>query len=78
MTDLNITKEIWAETIGEFPKMWLQDEYEGFDGTWWSLPPWKILPKPWGWGHPAMWYAAGNPASYGQIAKIGLGALDSL
>ena len=22
-----------------------------------------------------MWYAAGNPASYGQIAKIGLGAL---
>jgi len=73
--DLNITKEIWAETIGEFPKMWLHDEYEGFEGTWWSLPPRKILPKPWGPGHPAMWYAAGNPASYGQVAKMGLGAL---
>ena len=32
VTDLGQTKEIWEETIGEFPKMWLQDEYEGFDG----------------------------------------------
>jgi alkanesulfonate monooxygenase SsuD/methylene tetrahydromethanopterin reductase-like flavin-dependent oxidoreductase (luciferase family) len=73
--DMNATKEIWAETIGEFPKMWLQDEYEGFDGKFWSLPPRKVLPKPWGPGHPAMWYAAGNTPSYAMAARLGLGVL---
>ena len=66
---------MWEETIGEFPKMWLQDEYEGFDGKYWSLPPRKVLPKPWGKAHPAMWYAAGNTSSYGMAARKGLGVL---
>ncbi|MER8073857.1 LLM class flavin-dependent oxidoreductase, partial [Streptomyces sp. NPDC094034] len=69
------TKEIWEETIAEFPKMWLQDEYEGFQGKHWQLPPRKILPKPYGTSHPAMWYAAGSPASYAMAAKKGLGVL---
>lgn len=59
ITDMNHTKELWEETIAEFPKMWLQDEYVGFQGKHWSLPPRKILPKPYGKSHPAMWYAAG-------------------
>jgi alkanesulfonate monooxygenase SsuD/methylene tetrahydromethanopterin reductase-like flavin-dependent oxidoreductase (luciferase family) len=73
--DLSITKEIWEETIGEFPKMWLQDTYEGFKGKWWSLPPRKVLPKPWKKPHPAMWYAAGNTTSYAMAARKGLGVL---
>jgi alkanesulfonate monooxygenase SsuD/methylene tetrahydromethanopterin reductase-like flavin-dependent oxidoreductase (luciferase family) len=75
MTDLSGTKEIWEETIGEFPKMWLQDEYEGFEGKHWSLPPRRILPKPYCKPHPPMWYAAGNPSSYAMAAKKGLGVL---
>ncbi|NLU70090.1 LLM class flavin-dependent oxidoreductase [Streptomyces sp. HNM0574] len=75
ITDMNHTKEIWEETIAEFPKMWLQDEYPGFHGTHWSLPPRKILPKPYGGSHPAMWYAAGSPSSYAMAAKKGLGVL---
>ena len=50
--------------IGEFSKMWLQDEYQGYEGKCWSLPPRKVLPKPYGKPHPAMWYAAGNTSSY--------------
>jgi alkanesulfonate monooxygenase SsuD/methylene tetrahydromethanopterin reductase-like flavin-dependent oxidoreductase (luciferase family) len=73
--DLNGTKEIWEEVIGEFPKMWMQDTYEGFEGKFWSLPPRKILPKPYAKPHPAMWYAAGNPSSYEMAARIGLGVL---
>ena len=46
MTDITATREIWEEVIGEFPKMWMQDAYEGFEGKYWSLPPRKILPKP--------------------------------
>ncbi|MGG8409897.1 LLM class flavin-dependent oxidoreductase, partial [Streptomyces sp. 12297] len=57
------------ETIAEFPKMFLQEEYEGFQGKHWSLPPRKIFPKPYGKAHPAMWYAAGSPSSYAMAAK---------
>ncbi|MYT31065.1 MULTISPECIES: LLM class flavin-dependent oxidoreductase [unclassified Streptomyces] len=75
ITDMNHTKEIWEETIAEFPKMWLQDEYQGFRGKHWQLPPRKVLPKPYGASHPAMWYAAGSPSSYAMAGKKGLGVL---
>ncbi len=75
MEDLSRTREIWEDVIGEFPKMWLQDTYEGYQGRYWSLPARKVLPKPWGPGHPAMWYAAGNPSSYELAARKGLGVL---
>lgn len=75
ITDTSATREMWEETIGEFAKMWLQDEYQGFEGKWWSLPPRKILPKPLKKPHPAMWYAAGNTSSYAMAAHKGLGVL---
>ena len=75
VTDTSATKEIWEDVIGEFAKMWTQDTYEGYDGKFWSLPPRKVLPKPWGKGHPAMWYAAGNTTSYAMAARKGLGVL---
>src|ERR1019366_4646862 len=75
ITDTGATREMWEETIGEFAKMWTQDTYEGFDGKFWSLPPRKVLPKPWKKPHPAMWYAAGNTSSYEMSARMGLGVL---
>ncbi|MEU2800602.1 LLM class flavin-dependent oxidoreductase [Streptomyces sp. NPDC007117] len=75
ITDMNHTKELWEETIAEFPRMWLQDEYVGFQGKHWSLPPRKVLPKPYGGAHPAMWYAAGSPSSYAMAGRKGLGVL---
>ena len=41
--DLSATKAIWEDVIAEFPKMWLQDQYEGYQGKFWSLPPRKVL-----------------------------------
>ena len=75
MRDLSHTREIWEDVIREFPKMWLQDEYEGYQGKYWSLPPRKVLPKPYRKPHPAMWYAAGNTSSYEMAARYGLGVL---
>jgi alkanesulfonate monooxygenase SsuD/methylene tetrahydromethanopterin reductase-like flavin-dependent oxidoreductase (luciferase family) len=69
------TREIWEDVIGEFPKMWMQDEYQGYDGKYWSLPPRKVLPKPWKKPHPPMWYACGNVSSYEMAARRGLGVL---
>ena len=78
MTDLSQTREIWEDVIAEFPKMWMQDTYEGYEGKYWSLPPRKVLPKPWKKPHPPMWYAAGNPSSYEMAAHKGLGVLGLL
>ncbi|MEV4739981.1 LLM class flavin-dependent oxidoreductase [Streptomyces sp. NPDC049555] len=75
VTDMDVTKEIWEETVAEFPRMWREGEYEGFTGRHWSLPPRKVLPKPYGPAHPAMWYAAGSPSSYAMAARKGLGVL---
>jgi alkanesulfonate monooxygenase SsuD/methylene tetrahydromethanopterin reductase-like flavin-dependent oxidoreductase (luciferase family) len=75
VTDTNQTKEIWEDVIREFPKMWTQDTYEGYEGKYWSLPPRKILPRVYKKPHPAMWYAAGNPPSYEMAARYGLGIL---
>ncbi|MCU1374263.1 MAG: luciferase [Actinomycetia bacterium] len=75
MKDLTGTREIWEDVIAEFPKMWLQDTYQGYQGKFWSLPPRKILPKPYRPPHPAMWYAAGNSSSWEMAAKKGLGIL---
>ncbi len=75
ITDTSATREIWEDVIGEFPKMWMQDTYEGYEGKFWSLPPRKVLPKPWKKPHPPMWYAAGNPSSYELAARKGLGVL---
>jgi alkanesulfonate monooxygenase SsuD/methylene tetrahydromethanopterin reductase-like flavin-dependent oxidoreductase (luciferase family) len=75
ITDTNETKAIWEDVIGEFPKMFMQDTYEGHEGKYWSLPPRKILPRPFGKGHAPMWYAAGNPASYEMAGRRGLGVL---
>jgi len=75
MEDLSGTRDIWEDVIREFPKMWMQDTYEGYEGRYWSLPPRKILPKPFAKPHPPMWYAAGNTASYAMAARYGLGVL---
>ena len=75
MTDLTGTREIWEDVIGEFPKMWMQDEYEGYEGKFWSLPPRQILPKPYEKPHPPMWYAAGNTSSWEMAGRKGLGVL---
>ncbi|MCF2530695.1 LLM class flavin-dependent oxidoreductase [Yinghuangia soli] len=73
--NLDETREIWQDVIREFPKMWLQDEYEGYRGKYWQMPPRKILPKPYKPSHPAMWYAAGSPPSFEMAARMGLGVL---
>jgi alkanesulfonate monooxygenase SsuD/methylene tetrahydromethanopterin reductase-like flavin-dependent oxidoreductase (luciferase family) len=75
VTDTNQTKEIWEDVIREFPKMFTQDEYEGYSGKYWSLPPRKILPRAYGPAHAPMWYAAGNPPSYEMAGRMGLGVL---
>jgi alkanesulfonate monooxygenase SsuD/methylene tetrahydromethanopterin reductase-like flavin-dependent oxidoreductase (luciferase family) len=72
--DPNLTKEMFAEVIPEFRKMW-RDEPYSFDGKFFSMPERDILPKPYTNPHPPMWVAAGNPGTFETAARMGLGVL---
>ena len=74
-TELTETKAMWDEVIREIPRMWEQKDYE-HHGEAFSVPtPHNILPKPYGEGHPPMWVACGNPATYAKAGAMGLGAI---
>jgi len=75
------TKAVFAEVIGEYKKMWRDEEYR-YEGTSYRVPypdsQWptrNVLPKPWKKPHPPMWRAAGNPPTYAESARQGLGVL---
>ena len=73
--DPDLTRAMFDEVVTEFRKMWQADEYPGFDGRFFSMPPRNVLPKPYSAPHPPMWVAAGNPATFQKAARMGLGVL---
>ena len=72
--DTGATKAVWEEVIQEFRKMWESTSYS-HEGDAFSMPPRNVLPKPYRPGHPPMWVAAGNLATYEKAARRGLGVL---
>ncbi len=74
-TVLSETKSMWNEVAHEIPRMWAQKDYQ-FEGEHFSVPtPHNILPKPYGKGHPPMWVACGNPATFEKAGGHGIGAI---
>src|SRR6266851_2608044 len=71
---LDITKEMWDETIGEFVKMWRETKYS-YQGQYFSMPERNVLPKPYTLPHPPLWVACGSPSTFEKAARLGLGAL---
>lgn len=71
---LEITSDMWDETIVEFVKMWRERSYS-HDGTFFSMPPRNVLPKPYTNPHPPMWVACGSPSTLAKAGRLGLGGL---
>jgi alkanesulfonate monooxygenase SsuD/methylene tetrahydromethanopterin reductase-like flavin-dependent oxidoreductase (luciferase family) len=71
---LEITKEMWDETIVQFPKMWREGMYGPYEGTYFSMPQRNILPKTYSKPHPPMWVACGSPPTFAKAGSLGLGA----
>jgi alkanesulfonate monooxygenase SsuD/methylene tetrahydromethanopterin reductase-like flavin-dependent oxidoreductase (luciferase family) len=72
--DQEVTKEMFDEVIAQLPRMWREKEYS-YNGTYFSMPPRNILPKPFTKPHPPMWVAAGSPSTFEKAARMGLGVL---
>ncbi len=73
--DTSETKAMWDEAAPEILRMWEQKDYT-FEGEYFRVPtPHNILPKPYGPGHPPMWVACGNPATFAKAGNLGIGAI---
>ena len=74
-TVLSETRAMWDEVVHEIPRMWEQKDYS-HQGEHFSVPaPHNILPKPYGKGHPPIWVACGNPATFAKAGAHGIGAI---
>src|SRR6266581_779037 len=71
---LEITKDMWDETIVEFTKMWREGMYGPYEGRFYSMPQRNILPKTYSKPHPPMWVACGSPPTFAKAGSLGLGA----
>ncbi|MCX2929873.1 LLM class flavin-dependent oxidoreductase [Mycobacterium sp. CVI_P3] len=66
---------MWQEALQEIPKMWRDEPYPGFDGTYMKLPSREVWPKPIQRPGPPMWMAASSPESFEIAGRNGLGVL---
>ncbi len=73
--DASLTKAMWDEAAPEIIRMFEQKDYT-FSGDYFHIDtPHNVLPKPYGLGHPPMWVACGNPATFGKAGSLGIGAI---
>ena len=75
ITDPELTKAMFDETVPEIVKMWRPGVYPGFDGRFFTMPPRNVLPKPLTQPHPPLWVAAGSPSTFEKAARLGVGVL---
>ena len=73
--DTASTKAEWDEVIWEIVRMWERKDYT-FAGDHFALDtPHNVLPKPFAPGHPPIWVACGNPATFRKAGEHGIGAI---
>src|SRR5438067_6959206 len=68
------TRELYDEALPQIVRMWAEDEYS-YEGESFSMPPRRVLPKPYTDPHPPMWVAAGSPGTFEKAARLGIGVL---
>ena len=67
--------ENWAEATEQAANMLAMTPYPGYNGTYFSMPPRNIVPKPVQRPHPPMWVACSRRETIHRAARNGLGAL---
>lgn len=68
------TREMWLEATRHVVGCWTNEEY-AFEGTHWSMPPRRVLPKPLQDPHPPLWAATGSRETHQLVGELGMGLL---
>ncbi|MGD9894215.1 MAG: LLM class flavin-dependent oxidoreductase, partial [Dehalococcoidia bacterium] len=62
-------------TVEQVANMLAMDPYPGYQGTYFSMPPRNVVPKPVQKPHPPLWVACSNRDTIHLAAQLGIGAL---
>jgi len=68
-------REQWAESLDVLTRMLMEEPFAGYEGTWVSMPPRNVLPKPLQRPHPPLWVACSRRETIHLAATKGIGAL---
>ena len=68
------SRAMWQESLEMIPRMWTADPFECC-GTYVTVPPRSIVPKPLQKPHPPLWMAATSPTSWELAGRNGIGIL---
>lgn len=69
------SREVWDESLRIVCSLFLNDDFPGYKGKYYDLPPRKLIPKPVQRPHPPLWVAAASPETFAIAAETGQGVL---
>src|SRR5207245_9403622 len=70
------TRAMGEDSITMLPRIWQSDEFS-WEGTFWKVPPRRVLPKPYPHPHPRLYLACTQTESYDVAAEQGIGVPSS-
>ena len=68
-------RDQWTEAIDAITRMFVEEPFAGYDGTYVKMPPRNVVPKPLQRPHPPLWVACSRRETIHMAATKGIGAL---
>jgi alkanesulfonate monooxygenase SsuD/methylene tetrahydromethanopterin reductase-like flavin-dependent oxidoreductase (luciferase family) len=68
-------RDQWTEAIDAITRMFVEEPFAGYDGTYIKTPPRNVVPKPLQKPHPPLWVACSRRETIHMAASKGIGAL---
>ena len=75
LIDRETKRNQWEEGLDAVTRMFAEEPFAGYDGTWFKMPPRNIIPKPLQRPHPPIWVACSRRETIHMAATKGIGAL---
>ena len=75
LIDRETKRDQWTEGLDAVTRMFAEEPFAGYDGTWFKMPPRNVIPKPLQKPHPPLWVACSRRETIHLAATKGIGAL---
>ena len=75
MIDRDTKRDQWDEALDAVTRMFVEEPFAGYDGTYLKMPPRNVVPKPLQKPHPPLWVACSRRETIHLAATKGIGAL---
>lgn len=73
--DMSTKRAQWREAIDAVTRMFVEEPFAGYEGTYVRMPPRNVVPKPLQKPHPPLWAACSKRENLAHAARHGIGAL---